>query len=75
MEPCSGGKAAVLTVLMRLPSGPSGLPPPGQSGNYKTVMRVMWKRLHLQGSMSNENLHFVFHFIFIFVSCIHQTLH
>uniref|UniRef100_A0AAQ5YPZ8 Attractin-like 1b n=1 Tax=Amphiprion ocellaris TaxID=80972 RepID=A0AAQ5YPZ8_AMPOC len=32
MEPCSGGKAAVLTVLMRLPSGPSGLPPPGQSG-------------------------------------------
>lgn len=33
MEPCSGGKAAVLTVLMRLPSGPSDLPPPGQSGN------------------------------------------
>uniref|UniRef100_A0A668AFB0 Attractin like 1 n=1 Tax=Myripristis murdjan TaxID=586833 RepID=A0A668AFB0_9TELE len=32
MEPCSGGKAAVLTVLMCLPSGPSGLPPPGQSG-------------------------------------------
>lgn len=32
MEPCSGGKAAVLTVLMRLPSGPSDLPPPGQSG-------------------------------------------
>uniref|UniRef100_A0A8C4HZ31 Attractin like 1 n=1 Tax=Dicentrarchus labrax TaxID=13489 RepID=A0A8C4HZ31_DICLA len=32
MEPCSGGKAAVLTVLVRLPSGPSGLPPPGQSG-------------------------------------------
>lgn len=32
MEPCSGGKAAVLTVLLRLPSGPSGLPPPGQSG-------------------------------------------
>ncbi|XP_077482111.1 attractin-like protein 1 [Stigmatopora argus] len=32
MEPCSGGKAAVLTVLMRLPSGPANLPPPGQSG-------------------------------------------
>uniref|UniRef100_A0A665W1H0 Attractin-like 1b n=1 Tax=Echeneis naucrates TaxID=173247 RepID=A0A665W1H0_ECHNA len=32
MEPCSGGKAAVLTVLMRLPSGSLGLPPPGQSG-------------------------------------------
>uniref|UniRef100_A0A8D3BX29 Attractin-like 1b n=1 Tax=Scophthalmus maximus TaxID=52904 RepID=A0A8D3BX29_SCOMX len=32
MEPCSGGKAAVLTVLVRLPSGPTGLPPPGQSG-------------------------------------------
>ncbi|KAM6951255.1 attractin-like protein 1 [Aplochiton taeniatus] len=32
MEPCSGGKAAVLTVLLNLPSGPSGLPPPGQSG-------------------------------------------
>ncbi|XP_041829617.1 attractin-like protein 1 [Melanotaenia boesemani] len=32
LEPCCGGKAAVLTVLMCLPSGPSGLPPPGQSG-------------------------------------------
>uniref|UniRef100_A0A8C9X7G5 Attractin like 1 n=1 Tax=Sander lucioperca TaxID=283035 RepID=A0A8C9X7G5_SANLU len=32
IEPCSGGKAAVLTVLMRLPSGLSDLPPPGQSG-------------------------------------------
>ncbi|XP_007574327.1 attractin-like protein 1 [Poecilia formosa] len=32
MEPCFGGKAAVLTVLMRLPSGFSDLPPPGQSG-------------------------------------------
>uniref|UniRef100_A0AAY4AY35 Attractin-like protein 1 n=1 Tax=Denticeps clupeoides TaxID=299321 RepID=A0AAY4AY35_9TELE len=32
MEPCSGGKAAVLTVLMCLPRGPSGFPPPGQSG-------------------------------------------
>lgn len=32
MEPCFGGKAAVLTVLMRLPSGLSDLPPPGQSG-------------------------------------------
>ncbi|XP_019738990.1 attractin-like protein 1 [Hippocampus comes] len=32
MEPCSGGKAAVLTVLMRLPSGPANSPPPGQSG-------------------------------------------
>ncbi|XP_018618141.1 attractin-like protein 1 [Scleropages formosus] len=32
MEPCSGGKAAVLTVFMCLPRGPSGVPPPGQSG-------------------------------------------
>uniref|UniRef100_A0A8B9L738 Attractin-like 1b n=1 Tax=Astyanax mexicanus TaxID=7994 RepID=A0A8B9L738_ASTMX len=32
MEPCSGGKAAVLTVLLCLPQGPSGVPPPGQSG-------------------------------------------
>uniref|UniRef100_A0A8C6TFS9 Attractin-like 1b n=1 Tax=Neogobius melanostomus TaxID=47308 RepID=A0A8C6TFS9_9GOBI len=32
VEPCSGGKAAVLTVLMRLPSGSAALPPPGQSG-------------------------------------------
>uniref|UniRef100_H2LJV7 Attractin like 1 n=1 Tax=Oryzias latipes TaxID=8090 RepID=H2LJV7_ORYLA len=32
IEPCSGGKAAVLTVLMHLPSGLSALPPPGQSG-------------------------------------------
>ncbi|KAL7869247.1 hypothetical protein AOLI_G00132350 [Acnodon oligacanthus] len=32
MEPCSGGKAAVLTVLLCLPRGPSGVPPPGQSG-------------------------------------------
>uniref|UniRef100_A0A665W1W8 Attractin-like 1b n=1 Tax=Echeneis naucrates TaxID=173247 RepID=A0A665W1W8_ECHNA len=36
MEPCSGGKAAVLTVLMRLPSGSLGLPPPGQSGTVTT---------------------------------------
>uniref|UniRef100_A0A671KDT4 Attractin-like protein 1 n=1 Tax=Sinocyclocheilus anshuiensis TaxID=1608454 RepID=A0A671KDT4_9TELE len=32
VEPCSGGKAAVLTVLMCLPRGASGVPPPGQSG-------------------------------------------
>ncbi|XP_012670081.1 attractin-like protein 1 isoform X1 [Clupea harengus] len=32
MEPCSGGKAAVLTVLICLPRSPSGVPPPGQSG-------------------------------------------
>uniref|UniRef100_A0A4W4EMR1 Attractin-like 1b n=1 Tax=Electrophorus electricus TaxID=8005 RepID=A0A4W4EMR1_ELEEL len=32
LEPCSGGKAAVLTVLICLPRGPSGVPPPGQSG-------------------------------------------
>ncbi|TSK14743.1 Attractin-like protein 1 [Bagarius yarrelli] len=32
LEPCSGGKAAVLTVLMCLPRGPAGFPPPGQSG-------------------------------------------
>lgn len=32
LEPCSGGKAAVLTVLLCLPRGPSGFPPPGQSG-------------------------------------------
>lgn len=32
VEPCSGGKAAVLTVLLCLPRGASGVPPPGQSG-------------------------------------------
>ncbi|XP_066549769.1 attractin-like protein 1 isoform X1 [Amia ocellicauda] len=32
VEPCSGNKAAVLTVFMCLPRGPSGVPPPGQSG-------------------------------------------
>ncbi|CAL8281783.1 unnamed protein product [Merluccius merluccius] len=32
VEPCLGGKAAVLTVLVKLPAGPLGLPPPGQSG-------------------------------------------
>lgn len=45
MEPCSGGKAAVLTVLIRLPSGPSGLPPPGQSG--KTLTLFFYLRLFL----------------------------
>lgn len=32
VEPCSGGKAAVLTVLLCLPRVASGVPPPGQSG-------------------------------------------
>ncbi|XP_026132176.1 attractin-like protein 1 isoform X1 [Carassius auratus] len=32
VEPCSGGKAAVLTVLMCLPRGAAGVPPPGQTG-------------------------------------------
>ncbi|XP_035260007.1 attractin-like protein 1 isoform X1 [Anguilla anguilla] len=32
MEPCFGGKAAVLTVFMCLPQGSSTVPPPGQSG-------------------------------------------
>lgn len=40
MEPCSGGKAAVLTVLLHLPSGPSGLPPPGQSGQTPRLGQV-----------------------------------
>ncbi|MGH0168986.1 UNVERIFIED_CONTAM: hypothetical protein FKN15_071494 [Acipenser sinensis] len=32
VEPCSGNKAAVLTVFMCLPRGSSEAPPPGQSG-------------------------------------------
>ncbi|XP_027707853.1 attractin-like protein 1 isoform X4 [Vombatus ursinus] len=32
IEPCAGNKAAVLTVFLCLPRGPSGIPPPGQSG-------------------------------------------
>ncbi|XP_074151794.1 attractin-like protein 1 isoform X4 [Sminthopsis crassicaudata] len=32
IEPCAGNKAAVLTVFLCLPRGPSGVPPPGQSG-------------------------------------------
>ncbi|XP_041426077.1 attractin-like protein 1 [Xenopus laevis] len=32
IEPCSGNKAAVLTVFLCLPRGLSGFPPPGQSG-------------------------------------------
>nr|XP_034994225.1 attractin-like protein 1 isoform X1 [Zootoca vivipara]XP_034994226.1 attractin-like protein 1 isoform X1 [Zootoca vivipara] len=31
IEPCSGNKAAVLTVFLCLPRGSSGVPPPGQS--------------------------------------------
>uniref|UniRef100_A0AAY4BHW9 Attractin n=1 Tax=Denticeps clupeoides TaxID=299321 RepID=A0AAY4BHW9_9TELE len=32
LEPCSGNRAAVQTVLVCLPRAPSGVPPPGQSG-------------------------------------------
>uniref|UniRef100_A0AAR2J9J2 Attractin-like 1a n=1 Tax=Pygocentrus nattereri TaxID=42514 RepID=A0AAR2J9J2_PYGNA len=32
IEPCSGSRAAVLTVLVNLPRENSGVPPPGQSG-------------------------------------------
>ncbi|XP_077114034.1 attractin-like protein 1 isoform X1 [Ranitomeya variabilis] len=32
IEPCSGNKAAVLTVFLCLPRGLAGVPPPGQSG-------------------------------------------
>ncbi|XP_015671302.1 attractin-like protein 1 [Protobothrops mucrosquamatus] len=32
IEPCSGNKAAVLTVFLCLPRGSLGVPPPGQSG-------------------------------------------
>uniref|UniRef100_A0A8C5QK43 Attractin-like protein 1 n=1 Tax=Leptobrachium leishanense TaxID=445787 RepID=A0A8C5QK43_9ANUR len=32
IEPCSGNKAAVLTVFLCLPRGVSSVPPPGQSG-------------------------------------------
>ncbi|KAI4530475.1 hypothetical protein MJG53_018566, partial [Ovis ammon polii x Ovis aries] len=32
IEPCAGNRAAVLTVFLCLPRGPSGAPPPGQSG-------------------------------------------
>ncbi|KAL7889303.1 hypothetical protein AOLI_G00015610 [Acnodon oligacanthus] len=31
IEPCSGSRAAVLTVLVNLPRENSGVPPPGQS--------------------------------------------
>lgn len=54
MEPCSGGKAAVLTVLLRLPSGTSGLPPPGQSGQtprlaYQNLLHVLVGRGEMVG--------------------------
>ncbi|GCC22229.1 hypothetical protein chiPu_0000614, partial [Chiloscyllium punctatum] len=32
VEPCSGNKAAVLTVFICLPRGSTGTPPPGQTG-------------------------------------------
>ncbi|XP_051503645.1 attractin-like isoform X1 [Myxocyprinus asiaticus] len=32
LEPCFGNKAAVLSIFVRLPRGPGGIPPPGQSG-------------------------------------------
>lgn len=37
IEPCSGNRAAVLTVFLCLPRGPSGVPPPGQSGKAAVV--------------------------------------
>lgn len=76
MEPCSGGKAAVLTVLLRLPSGPSGLPPPGQSGQtpklwqfcifliitlaYQNLLQVLGKGWW--GSLKGVNGHHFFSF-------------
>ncbi|KAL7877625.1 hypothetical protein SRHO_G00042680 [Serrasalmus rhombeus] len=32
LEPCFGNKAAVLSIFIRLPRGPDGIPTPGQSG-------------------------------------------
>lgn len=32
LEPCSTGKAAVLTIVIKLPTGGSGNVPPGQTG-------------------------------------------
>ncbi|GAA6110561.1 attractin isoform X4 [Tachysurus ichikawai] len=32
LEPCFGNKAAVLSIFIRLPRGPGGIPTPGQSG-------------------------------------------
>ncbi|XP_062852126.1 attractin isoform X1 [Trichomycterus rosablanca] len=32
LEPCFGNKAAVLSIFIRLPRGPDGVPTPGQSG-------------------------------------------
>ncbi|XP_048060135.1 attractin isoform X1 [Megalobrama amblycephala] len=32
LEPCFGNKAAVLSIFVRLPRSPGGIPPPGQSG-------------------------------------------
>ena len=32
LEPCSSGKAAVLSLIVRLPTGGTGVVPPGQTG-------------------------------------------
>ncbi|XP_071895918.1 attractin-like protein 1 isoform X1 [Anas platyrhynchos] len=48
IEPCSGNKAAVLTVFLCLPRGSSGVPPPGQSGKQerKNSFKLTNMRLH-----------------------------
>lgn len=40
IEPCSGNRAAVLTVFLCLPRGASGVPPPGQSGKAAVLAVV-----------------------------------
>ncbi|RXM27765.1 Attractin-like protein 1 [Acipenser ruthenus] len=54
VEPCSGNKAAVLTVFVCLPRGSSEAPPPGQSGKISaspTTSTIellnVWRDVHL----------------------------
>uniref|UniRef100_A0A3B5L4M9 Attractin n=1 Tax=Xiphophorus couchianus TaxID=32473 RepID=A0A3B5L4M9_9TELE len=44
LEPCSGNKAAVLSIFVRLPRGSGGIPPPGQSGKMQllTAFAFFW---------------------------------
>lgn len=44
IEPCSGNRAAVLTVFLCLPRGSSGVPPPGQSGKARVAERHVLSR-------------------------------
>lgn len=41
LEPCFGNKAAVLSIFIRLPRGPGGIPTPGQSGGGLIVSKSL----------------------------------